>query len=165
MKSILLYALGSLLLLEGATACSKEDPAPDFYIRATKDATPWAGTGSGSYSKTKKQFYVSGQMGNISKAEVIMLGFSLPASPQLAPVQALPASWAELIGYDAASNSYETADAASLPDIEVTRLDTVAKIVEGRFNAILVRDKHWTSQTENMNLTHGSFRVQYTVVK
>jgi hypothetical protein len=80
-------------------------------------------------------------------------------------VQALPASWAELIGYDAAGNSYETADAASLPDIEVTRLDTVAKIVEGRFNAILVREKHWTSQTENMNLTNGSFRVQYKEVQ
>jgi hypothetical protein len=165
MKTILLYALGSLLLLGGATACSKEDPAPDFYMRATKDATPWAGTGSGTYIKSSKQFYVFGRMGDISKAEVITLRFSLRASPQLAPVQALPASWAELIGYDAAGNSYETADAASLPDIEVTRLDTVAKIVEGRFNAILVREKHWTSQTENMNLTDGSFRVQYKEVQ
>jgi hypothetical protein len=165
MKSTLLYALGSLLLLGGTTACSKEDPAPDFYMRATKDATPWTGIGSGAYIKSSKQFYIFGRMGDISKAEVITLRFSLPASPQLAPVQALPASWAELIGYDAASNSYETADAASLPNIEVTRLDTVAKIVEGRFNAILVRDKHWTSQTENMNLTNGSFRVQYKEVQ
>jgi hypothetical protein len=156
MKSTLLYALGSLLLLGGTTACSKEDPAPDFYMRATKDATPWTGIGSGAYIKSSKQFYIFGR---------ITLRFSLPASPQLAPVQALPASWAELIGYDAASNSYETADAASLPNIEVTRLDTVAKIVEGRFNAILVRDKHWTSQTENMNLTNGSFRVQYKEVQ
>jgi hypothetical protein len=51
-----------------------------------------------------------------------------------------------------------------LPDLEITRLDTVAKVVEGRFQATLVRDKRWTTQTEVMRFTHGSFRVQYTTV-
>lgn len=162
MKSTLLYALGSLLLLGGATACSKEDPTPDFYVRATKDGTPWNVPGTGSYSKTRKQFNVFGKAGDIAKSEYLILGFSLPASPQLTPVQALPASWLELIGGDVVTNSYET-DAASLPGIEVTRLDTVAKVVEGRFNAVLVRDKHFTSQTESMRFTDGSFQVHYTV--
>lgn len=89
---------------------------------------------------------------------------ALPASPQLTPVQALPASWVTLVGGDIISNRYATADTTSLPTLEITRLDTVAKVVEGRFRATLVRDKHLTAQTEVMVFTNGSFRVQYTTV-
>jgi hypothetical protein len=170
MKFTLLYPLWSLLLLGGATACSKTDPTPKIdstsqalFVRATKDGTLWNLPGTGRYNKTSKQFYVFGKAGDAAKAEGFNLVFSLPASPQLAPVQPLPASWVELIGGDVETNRYETADAASLPGIEVTRIDTVAKIVEGRFNAILVRDKHYTSQTESMRFTNGLFLVHYTV--
>lgn len=62
------------------------------------------------------------------------------------------------------TNRYVTADATGLPVLEITRLDTVAKVVEGRFQANLLREKKWTTQTETMQFTDGSFRVQYTTV-
>lgn len=79
-------------------------------------------------------------------------------------MQARPATWVTLVGGDVAVNSYATADAASLPTLEITRLDTVAKVVEGRFNATLMRNKRCTTQTEVMRFTDGSLRVQYTTV-
>jgi outer membrane biogenesis lipoprotein LolB len=156
----------SLLLLAGATACSKTDatPQPPFFVQATKDLNSWTATGTGTFSKTTQQFYIFGQLGESVITEYLSLGFSLPASPQLAPVQTRPATWVTLVGGDVVTNSYATADAASLPALEITRLDTVAKVVEGRFQATLVRDKRWTMQTEVIRFTHGSFRVQYTTV-
>ena len=52
----------------------------------------------------------------------------------------------------------------SLPTIKITLLDTVQKVVEGRFEAILYRDKHLTQQVEKMQFTEGSFRVRYQEV-
>jgi hypothetical protein len=163
----LLFPLSaSLLLLAGSTACSKTDatPQPPFFVHATKDLTPWTTTGTGTFSKTTQQFYVFGQLGEPITSEYLSLSFSLPAAPQLAPVQARPAAWVTLVGGDVVTNSYATADVASLPTVEITRLDTVAKVVEGRFRTTLVRDKQWTTQTEVMRFTDGSFRVQYTSV-
>jgi hypothetical protein len=166
MKSLFFHISASLLLLGGATSCTKTDapPHPPFFVQATKDLIPWTATGTGIFSKARQQFYIFGQIGTATPQEMLTLGFSLPASPRLTPVQALPASWVTLVGGDIVTNSYATADTTSLPSLEITRLDTVAKVVEGRFKAALVRNKHWTAQTEVMVFTNGSFRVQYTTV-
>lgn len=177
MKSTFSYSMGSLLLVGGLAACHEQASAPqtpqaaaprtsqaEFFVRATKDATPWTAPGTSTYSKARREFSVLGQAGDAAKAEALALNFALPAWPQPAPVRALPAAWRVLLGYDALTNSYATADAASLPSVEITRLDTVNNIVEGRFSAALVRDKQWTAKTETMALTEGSFRVKYTVV-
>lgn len=159
------YFIGSLLLLGGVTACSKEDSAPqeEFFLRATKDGTPWTATGNGAFSKASKQFSVFGQTGTAVPSEILSLVFSFPAAPQLTPVQASRANWISLVGGDVVTNSY-AATATNLPALEITRLDTVAKVVEGRFTTTLLREKQWTSQEEFLRFTDGSFRVQYTTV-
>ncbi len=166
MNAFFSYATGSLFLLMLVTSCHEKDSTPksDFVVQATKDAAPWAAPSTATYSKARKEFSVLGQAGDAAKAEVLALGFTLPAWPQPAPVQALPASWRVLLGFDALTNSYATADATSLPQVEITRLDTVNKVVEGRFQATLLREKQWTAKPETMTLEHGTFRVKYTVV-
>ncbi|MVN74942.1 hypothetical protein GO988_01240 [Hymenobacter sp. HMF4947] len=173
MKIKLVRVAVGLLLVGGVGACSKDTAVPpeeaapgqpEFFVRANTGAALWVAPGSGTYVKSKKQFYVFGQAGTAAEATSLSLGFALPARPALAPVQALPAAWYVLVGFDAATNSYATADAASLPTLQVTRLDTVAKIVEGRFEAVLQRDKHWTKQVEQLSLANGSFRVRYQEV-
>jgi hypothetical protein len=163
MKSLAPSLLASLLLLSGAISCSKTDVPPEetSFVQATKDSSAWSAEGSGSFIKSRKQFYLAGLIGDAARAESLGLSFTLPAFPQITPVQAFSANWTSLIGYDGITDSY-TANAANLPILEITRLDTVTKVVEGRFNATLVRDKQWTSQTEVMRFTNGSFRVQYT---
>jgi hypothetical protein len=166
MKSAFPYVIGSLLLLGGVVSCTKKDSTPqsDFFLQATKDSTPWTASASGTYSKARKELYVLGQAGDAAKAEVLSLGCVLPAWPQRTPVQVLPAAWRVLLGYDGLTDSYATAEAASSPRVEITRLDTVNKVVEGRFEATLLRDKQWTSKAETLDLKSGSFRVQYTTV-
>jgi hypothetical protein len=167
MKPAFSYFIGSLLLLGGVTACKNNDkdsaPHPDFFIQATKDGAPWTATGSSTFSKSNRQFYVFGQTGDAVQSELLSLGFSFPAAPQLTPVQPLRATWVTVLGGDVVTNSYAT-DAANLPSLEITRLDTVAKVVEGRFTTTLLREKRWTSQEEVLRFTDGSFRVHYNTV-
>lgn len=164
MKPAFSSIIGSLLLLGAIAACSKEDsvPQPDFFVRASKNQASWTAAGSGTFSKSRQQFYVFGQVGDGAHAEILNLGFSLPAAPQLTPVQALSASWITVVGGDVISNSYGLTDNPGVPNLEITRLDTVARVVEGRFTATLMRDKHWSAQQEAVQFTDGSFRVQYT---
>ncbi|WP_139921888.1 hypothetical protein [Hymenobacter sp. DG01] len=164
MKPAFSSIIGSLLLLTAIASCTKEDspPQPDFFVRATKDRASWTAAGSGTFSKSRKQFYVFGQVGDAAQAEILNLSFALPAAPQLTPVQALSASWVTVVGGDVISNSYGLTDTPGVPALEITRLDTVSKVVEGRFTATLVRDKHWSAQQETVQFTDGSFRVQYT---
>jgi hypothetical protein len=165
MKFFFSYVLAGLLL-GGAASCNKSTSIPesDLSMQATKDAAPWRAPSTATFSKARKEFYVLGQAGDAAKAEVLALGFVLPAWPQPAPVQALPATWRVLLGFDALTNSYATADAASLPRLEITRLDTANRVVEGRFQATLLREKQWTSKPEPLALTNGSFRARYTIV-
>lgn len=165
MKLAFFYFTGSLLLLGGVTACNKDSaPHPDFFMQATKDGAPWTAMGTGTLSKASRQLYVFGQVGNGAQSETLSIGLALPAAPQLVPVQSLRASWVTLVGGDVVTNSYAT-DAATLPAVEITRLDTVAKVVEGRFTATLLREKQWTTQKEVMRFTDGSFRIQYITVQ
>jgi len=159
------YTLLSLLLA-GATACHEVESTPqtDFFVQATRNTAPWTAPGTGTYSQASQQFYIFGQTGDAAKAEALSLGFALPAAPQLASVQALPAAWRVSVGFDALIDSYATADGTGLPRVEITRLDTVNKLVEGRFEATLVREKQWTSKVETMTLEKGAFRVHYTEV-
>lgn len=69
----------------------------------------------------------------------------------------------EIIGQDGIINNYQTTDSTGLPSITVTRLDTVQKIVEGRFEATLRRNKHYTKQVQLMRFTEATFRVRYRV--
>lgn len=165
MKRVFPYTLMSLLVA-GATACHQVDSPPraGFFVQATRDAAPWLASGTCTHSRAQHQFDLVGQSGDAAKAEVLSLSFVLPAAPQRAPVQALPAAWRVSVGYDALIDSYATADGEGLPRIEITRLDTVNKVVEGRFEATLAREKQWTAKTETMNLDKGTFRVHYTEV-
>lgn len=166
-----------LLLTGGAAACTKESAEPqesvdsqnEFFVKAEKDGGAWTQPGTGTYVKSKREFYVSGGGENMTYAEYLHLGFSLPSEIKLsnkliAAARPLPAEWLTLIGGDGITNSYATADAQSLPSIQITRLDTVQKIMEGRFEATLLRNKHYTQQMEFMRFTNGSFRVRYQEV-
>lgn len=169
MKKSFFYAVGSVSLLLGGGACSSADapatappaaaPQTDFFIKAAKNGARWTAPGTGTFSQASQEFSLLGQAGTAAKAEVLALGLKLPASPALAPVRALPAAWRVLLGFDAVVDSY-----AGSPQLTITRLDTVAHLVEGRFEGTLLRDKQWSAQPDSLRLTDGSFRVRYTTV-
>jgi len=173
MKFSYLSVLTGLLLAAGVSACTDDEATPqeEFFVKAQKDGQAWNKGGRGVYvtdkgvNVTDEGHFLIYSPDTIpyTSAEVVSLRFSLPYGQPLASARPLAAEWKVLVGGDAASNSYET-DSTSLPRITVTRLDTVQKIVEGRFEAILRRNKHWTNQVEEMRFTQGSFRVRYQEV-
>lgn len=173
MKFSYLSALTGLLLAAGVSACTDDEAAPqkDFFVSAQKDGQTWNKggngvyvTGKGVFATGKGQFLVySPDTLPYTSTEVVGLRFSLPYGQSLASARPLAAEWKLLIGGDAVSNSYET-DSTSLPSITVTRLDTVQKIVEGRFEATLRRNKHYTQEVQLMRFTKGAFRVRYQEV-
>lgn len=110
----------------------------------------------------KREFYVfSPDTIPVTTTEVLQLSFALPKKQVLSSVQALPAEWKLLIGGDGITDSYASTDGTGLPSIQITKLDTVQRIVEGRFEAVLRRKAVYTQQTELMRFTNGSFRVRY----
>ncbi|HEX8351114.1 MAG TPA: hypothetical protein VF598_14220 [Hymenobacter sp.] len=164
MKRSYLSILTGLLLVVGMAACTNDEVAPqqEFFVSAEKDGQTWDKGGKGIYSKARGEFLVySPDTLPYTETEVLSLRFFLPRDQSLSAVRALPAEWSVLIGGDVVSNRYQTADSTSLPSLTVTRLDTVQKIVEGRFKATLRRDKHYTQEVQLMHFTKGAFRVHY----
>jgi hypothetical protein len=174
MKISHLPVLTGLLLSLGITACTDEVAAPqeelaasqrEFFMLASKDGQRWDMQGTGTYSKARGEFHVSGSDTTYSllPRKTLTVAFTLPYGQPLSSAQALPAQWMEVVGGDIITDMYSTAGSTSLPSIQITGLDTVQKIVEGRFKATLRRDKHYTDKVEEMRYTEGSFRVRYQV--
>ncbi|UOQ69151.1 hypothetical protein [Hymenobacter volaticus] len=166
--------LTGLLVGWSVTACTdeavtpQEEPAAsprEFFVLASKDGQRWDTWGTGIYSQAKGEFYVSGSdtTFGVLIRKSLTIAFSLPKGQPLSSAQALPAQWLEVVGGDIINDRYSTAGPTSLPSIRITGLDTVQKIVEGRFEATLRRDKHFTDKAEEMRYTKGSFRVRYQV--
>lgn len=148
-------------------ACTKEEasqPAEEFFMKAQKNGQAWQRPASGTLVRSKGEFYLFGQDRAASGTQdYLRLSFRLDKGQPVAAAQVLPAEWGELVGGDVIVDSYTTGSTQPLPTLEITRLDTVQKIVEGRFGATLRREARWSSQGEVMRFENGSFRVRYQV--
>lgn len=177
MKLTFAQLIAALFLVWSAAACAKESADPqdelspkEFVVKAKRDGADWVQPSSGTYSKSRRTFNVFGADNKMpyGAEEYLRLTFTLPSgeTPNQLPaaVQSLSAEWVDLVGGDVRVDSYATANLTGLPTIQITRLDTVQKIVEGRFEATLLRDKHYTQQTELMRFTQGAFRARYQEV-
>ena len=173
MKRPCLLGLSGLLLAVSVTACTNNSVAPqelpasqnDFFVLANKDGQRWDKRGTSIYSKDKGEFSVfSPDTIPAARTEQLTLRFFLPKGQPLSSARPSSAKWMEFVGADVVTNEYATADSMNLPTIKITLLDTVQKVVEGRFEATLYRDKHLTQQVEKMQFTEGSFRVHYQEV-
>jgi hypothetical protein len=170
MKTKVCNLLIGLFLLVSTVACTKDSatPQPEFFVKAEKDGAAWVVKGSGVYAKAQGEFYIFGQQSTGSGTEeYLRLGFSVPKElpypiEQVVPAaQVIPAYWGALLGGDVLINSYTALSAVDGTRLQVTRLDTVQKIVEGTFDTTLRRDAHWSAQGETMRFSQGSFRVRY----
>ncbi|RPD49474.1 hypothetical protein DNI29_01330 [Hymenobacter sediminis] len=171
MKITFLPILLGELLAGSLAACNEESAKlpleqPAFFVKAQKNDTAWSATTSGTYVKSTGAFLLFGHDTLAQTPSYLRLGFTLPkGKQQLSAVQPLPAEWDVLLGGDARIDYYSSAAAETAPKLEITRLDTVKKIVEGRFSATLRRDAQYTKQVELLRFTEGSFRVQYQEVE
>lgn len=166
MKRVAVVISLGALLAGGLAACNEESARlpvgqPKFFVKAQKNDTAWAVLGTGTYVKSTRTFIVFGN-DTTGTPSYLRLSFTLPKSKQpLSAAQALPAEWEVLLGGDARIDHYSSVAAEATPQLEITRLDTAQKIVEGRFSTTLRRDAQYTKQVELLRFTEGSFRVKY----
>jgi hypothetical protein len=155
-----------VLLLAGTAGCKQDadlaTPEPEFYVKAQKNGVTWQASGSGVYVRSAGRLYVFG-LENMpdGRQGYLRLGFAPPPDLSAATVRASEVEWSLLVGGDVLVDSYSPADPTNLASIEITQLDTVQKIVAGRFRTLLRRDKRWSSQAEPLEFANGSFRVRY----
>ncbi|UOQ50936.1 hypothetical protein [Hymenobacter cellulosivorans] len=162
-----LYPLLMGLLLLGATACEEEsatpETQPEFFVKAQKAGQAWTVPGSGVYVRTTKKFHVYGNQNQANMPEAYLrLDFEAPTQGTTVAAQA---EWLELVGGDVIVDNYSTTGVAEPSSVEVTRLDTVQRVLEGRFQTTLRRDQRWSTRGELLPFSNGSFRIRYTVVQ
>lgn len=171
MKRIFYRVVASLLVLGGVGACTQESvqPEPEFFVKANRDGAAWLVPGSGAYDKAQDEFYVIGAQSDGSATQAYLrLGFNVPPEQPLAAVvqtpttlSLIPATWTALLGGDVIVDSYTAVNNSPDTHLQITKIDTIQKVVEGTFDAALRRDARWSQQGEMIRFTEGSFRVHY----
>ncbi|QNE38626.1 hypothetical protein F1C16_03190 [Hymenobacter sp. NBH84] len=157
------------------TACEKNsiEPLPEeslseFYVHAQQNGKNWLERGSAAYHKTQQIFSISaGTPSSTEKYTSLYLQFSMPKERFDALVKSTPAQiqnpealWLQTENEDIVTDSFRS-DSLNVPTIEIIRIDTVEKVVEGRFQATLQRDSHFTKKVELKRFEKGTFRVRY----
>ena len=164
MRRVLYYFFLGSLALTSATACTKEDAEPqaESFFHVTQDGTVWEEKGTAIYDNSFASFSVlSSKATEAGQTQELYLGFIVPNLRT--PIAASPISvaWRQLVGGDSETNQFSNAAVPTASTLQITRLDTVRKVIEGRFEATLLRNGRYTQQSESMHLTEGFFRLSY----
>lgn len=161
MRRVLYYTFLSGLLLTSASACTKEESAPQTasFFQVTQDGLAWQGEGTATYDQGRHYFTVSGSRAvGAGQTQTVSVGFTVRNFQTPYTITHLGvASMVEHVG--GLSNQFFTNDSPSTPSTQITRLDTAQKIIEGRFDA--TPQQAYTQQPKTMRLTDGTFRIRY----
>jgi hypothetical protein len=155
--------LGSLVLAS-ATACTKEkaEPQASSFFRVTQDGTAWEEKGTAIYDKSLASFSVlSSKAAAAGQTQTLYLGFVVPNLRTPVAASPITLEWRQLVGGDSETNQFSNVTVPTASTLQITRLDTVQKVIEGRFDATLLRNTRYTQQAEAMQLSEGSFRISY----
>jgi hypothetical protein len=164
MRRILHYSLLSSLILASATACTKEktEPQAASSFRVTQDGTVWEEKGTAIYDKSLASFSVlSSKATEAGQTQTLYLGFVVPNLRTPVVASPITLEWRQLVGGDSETNQFSNVTVPTASTLQITRLDTVQKVIEGRFEATLLRNRRYTQQAEVMQLSEGSFRISY----
>ena len=102
---------------------------------------------------------MSNQAAAADQTQELYLGFAV-TNLRTPSVRLFSAVWTQQAG-KAVNNQFVNMDDPAATGLQITRLDTVQKVIEGRFDATLQRSTVYSSQHELMRFTNGSFRVSY----
>ena len=154
------------VVLASATACTKEEAAPpvDPFFSVTQDGKAWEPATITTYKSGNGFYLVSNQAAAAHQTQELYLGFTV-RNLHTPSVRLFSAVWTPIWTPYAAGNTVRdqfvnTADPTA-SRLQITRLDTVQKVLEGRFEATLERSRVYAQPKEVLQLTEGSFRVSY----
>jgi len=155
------YSLFLSVILVGAAACSNEEVAPAAapFFQVKQDGKAWEPATTITYRAGNAFYLVNTKAVEANQIQELYLGFMV-TNLRTPSVRLFSAVWTQQVG-KAVNNQFVNVDDPGATGLQITRLDTVQKVLEGRFDATLQRSPVYSAQQERMQLTEGSFRVSY----
>ncbi|OUJ72145.1 hypothetical protein [Hymenobacter crusticola] len=162
MRRLFSYTLFLSVVLASATACTKEEAAPpaEPFFSVNQDGKAWEPATTTTYKSGNAFYLVSNKAAEANQRQELYLGFTV-TNLRKPSVRLFSTVWTHYAAGKTVRDQYVNTDDLSASSLQITRLDTVQKVIEGRFDATIQRSTVYSQQKERMQLTEGSFRVSY----
>lgn len=170
MKTQLLYSLLFCVLIAGcqkSVATQKSIIKEDRFLSATRNnADTWlTNEPFASLSKTDKLIWVGGSIkhnSNTDDYETLSMQLSITDLADLKKTTIKTAEYTFIIQEDIINDRYVLDITNPNSTIEITEIDETNKIIKGKFNFYLVRDKWFSGNGEEVTFKSGEFVSDYT---
>ncbi len=160
-------AVATLLTLAALSfSCKREEAPPkhNAFFKFRKNYTDWvAARCFAEYVQSEKRFHIGG-LSDKEPNEGFYFKFSPPQGSDVSRTNDFSVTYTLVVQMDMIFDQYNLDGPNDGSWLEVTRYDTVNRIIEGKFHAILRRDTHYVSN-EKMYLEDGEFSLQYAIVE
>jgi Family of unknown function (DUF6252) len=170
MKTHLLYSLLLSLLVAGCqkSIATQENVIKEgrFLSAAKNNTETWlTNEPFASLSKTDKLIWVGGSIKNNSITddyETLSMQLSITDLADLKKTTIKTAEYTFIIQEDIINDRYVLDTTNPNSTIEITEIDETNKIIKGKFNFYLVRDKWFSGNNEQVTFKSGEFVSDYT---
>lgn len=170
MKTQLLYSLLFCVLIAGcqkSVATQESIIKEDRFLSATRNnANTWlTNEPFASLSKTDKLIWVGGSIkhnSNTDDYETLSMQLSITDLADLKKTTIKTAEYTFIIQEDIINDRYVLDITNPNSTIEITEIDETNKIIKGKFNFYLVRDKWFSGNGEEVTFKSGEFVSDYT---
>jgi hypothetical protein len=167
MKNMFWTFVDLLVVAASAYSCKSERVVPEShssYFKADRDNQTWeASYQSAVYFSEDDRFVVYAQ-DKPRLEETINLSFSGHSVKAGFRTSDFEIDYRRFVGSDVITDEYNLDSTSSSNSLEITRYDSVNRIIEGKFNATLKRNARYSSAGQ-MVLQNGEFSVRYEVRK
>jgi hypothetical protein len=134
------------------------------YFKADRDNQAWESSyQSAVYFREDDEFVVYAQY-NQPQEETVNLIFSAQSVKAGFRTSDFEINYRRFVGGDVITDEYNLDSASNGNLLEITRYDSVNRIIKGKFNATLKRNARYSSSGQ-MVLQNGEFSVHYEVRK
>lgn len=162
MRRLFSSSLFLSVVLVSATACTKEEATPQAapFFSVNQDGKAWEPATVTTYRSGDFFYLVSNQAAKAEQTQELYLGFTV-TNLRTPSVRLFSTVWTQYAAGKSMRDQFVYTDDISANKLQITRLDTVQKVIEGHFEASLQRSTVYSQQKERMQLSEGSFRVSY----
>ena len=162
------YCILLILLIAGCKKEATPPPAADgMFLSAYKENDDFwiSNEPSASLSKTDKLIWVGGSIKNnniTDDYETLTMQLSITDLADLKKTTIKTAEYTFIIQEDIINDRYVLDTTNPNSTIEITEIDETNKIIKGKFNFYLVRDKWFSGNGEQVAFKSGEFVSDYT---
>jgi hypothetical protein len=167
MKNLFWTFVALLAVAASAYSCKSERVVPEShspYFKADKDNQAWEASYQSAVCFREDNKFVVYAQDKQRLEETINLSFSAQSVKAGFRMSDFEIDYRRFVGGDVITDEYNLDSTSSGNLLEITRYDSVNRIIAGKFNATLKRNARYSSAGQ-MVLQNGEFSVHYEVRK